>query len=222
MRFQDRLGHNRSMKTKPACIVTGAAVAWVAAVIPATTPPVSAMPPFLNEWQDLYPASLTDDNLDNGGGSSCQVCHAGPFGGPPWNDYGWSVHEEFDVNGGDIVAAILAVQDLNPDNDPTACSSIVEINADTQPGWTDGPNNTFHFHDGSIQENQPPPADVLGDLDPSTSCCPADLDGDGSVGITDFLALLGAWGTPGGDVDGDGTTGITDFLALLGAWGSCS
>ena len=37
--------------------------------------------------------------------------------------------------------------------------------------------------------------------------CPADLDGDGTVGITDFLALLGAWGTdPGGppDLDGDG------------------
>ena len=37
--------------------------------------------------------------------------------------------------------------------------------------------------------------------------CPADLDLDGDVGIVDFLALLGAWGTdPGGppDLDGDG------------------
>jgi hypothetical protein len=52
--------------------------------------------------------------------------------------------------------------------------------------------------------------------------CDADLDGDGIVGITDFLALLGAWGTdPGGppDFDGDGTVGITDFLTLLGEWG---
>ena len=54
--------------------------------------------------------------------------------------------------------------------------------------------------------------------------CPADLDGDGAIGIVDLLALLGAWGTsPGGppDLDGDGTVGITDFLAMLGTWGPC-
>ncbi len=54
--------------------------------------------------------------------------------------------------------------------------------------------------------------------------CLADLDGDGEVGITDFLALLAAWGpNPGhpADLDGDGIVGITDFLALLAAWGPC-
>jgi bacillopeptidase F len=52
----------------------------------------------------------------------------------------------------------------------------------------------------------------------------ADLDGDGSVGILDLLALLDAWGTdPGGppDFDGDGTVGINDLLALLADWGPC-
>ncbi len=56
------------------------------------------------------------------------------------------------------------------------------------------------------------------------SPCPADLDGDGEVGITDLLALLAAWGTdPGGapDFDGDGSVGITDLLTLLAAWGVC-
>jgi hypothetical protein len=54
--------------------------------------------------------------------------------------------------------------------------------------------------------------------------CPWDIDGDGAVGITDFLALLGAWGpNPGhpADFDGDGEVGITDFLALLANWGPC-
>ncbi|MHC5015144.1 MAG: choice-of-anchor Q domain-containing protein [Planctomycetota bacterium] len=54
-----------------------------------------------------------------------------------------------------------------------------------------------------------------------------DLDGDGVVGITDFLALLAAWGAcPGpcppscpADFDGDCTVGVTDFLRLLGEWG---
>jgi hypothetical protein len=42
------------------------------------------------------------------------------------------------------------------------------------------------------------------------------------VGITDFLALLAAWGPcPAqciADLDGDGVVGIVDFLALLGGW----
>ncbi len=52
-----------------------------------------------------------------------------------------------------------------------------------------------------------------------------DLDGDGQVGITDFLLLLAAWGVcpdPGvcpADLDDDGFVGITDFLTLLGNWG---
>ncbi|MCZ6811700.1 MAG: hypothetical protein O7D97_06805 [Planctomycetota bacterium] len=55
--------------------------------------------------------------------------------------------------------------------------------------------------------------------------CPADLDGDSSVGILDLLALLAAWGTdPGGppDLDGDGTVGILDLLTLLANWGPCA
>jgi hypothetical protein len=52
--------------------------------------------------------------------------------------------------------------------------------------------------------------------------CDADLDDDGAVGVTDFLALLAVWGTdPGGppDFNGDGTVGVEDFLQLLAVWG---
>ena len=56
---------------------------------------------------------------------------------------------------------------------------------------------------------------------------PGDLDGDGTVGITDFLTLLALWGRCDdpcppfclGDIDGDCNVGITDFLLLLGNWG---
>ena len=60
--------------------------------------------------------------------------------------------------------------------------------------------------------------------DLSTCLCPADLDGDGSIGILDLLGLLAAWGpNPGhpADFDGDGTVGILDLLALLANWGPC-
>ncbi len=60
--------------------------------------------------------------------------------------------------------------------------------------------------------------------DPEPDPCPADLTGDGAVGVPDLLALLGAWG-PCGDCDadltGDGSVGVPDLLDLLGAWGAC-
>ncbi len=54
-----------------------------------------------------------------------------------------------------------------------------------------------------------------------------DLDGDGTVGIIDFLILLASWGpcpqpcppSCAADLDGDCTVGITDFLLLLAEWG---
>ena len=52
-----------------------------------------------------------------------------------------------------------------------------------------------------------------------------DVDGDGIVGIEDFLLLLGNWGpcppepdSCPADFDGDGEVGINDFLILIGNW----
>jgi len=60
--------------------------------------------------------------------------------------------------------------------------------------------------------------------DCTPAALPSDLDGDGTVGMTDFLALLGAWGpcsdcgTCPADFDGDCSVGILDLLTLLGNW----
>lgn len=58
--------------------------------------------------------------------------------------------------------------------------------------------------------------------------CPADLNGDGSIGPADLGIMLGSWGTPGcggspcpADLNGDGSVGAADLGALLGAWGPC-
>ncbi|MHC4970569.1 MAG: hypothetical protein ACYTF4_18405, partial [Planctomycetota bacterium] len=69
-----------------------------------------------------------------------------------------------------------------------------------------------------------PPVVDLGAYEFPADQCPADVDGDGTVGVLDFLALLAAWGTdPGGppDLDGDNDVGVIDFLILLAAWGPC-
>jgi hypothetical protein len=55
-----------------------------------------------------------------------------------------------------------------------------------------------------------------------------DIDGDGIVGIQDFLTLLANWGpcpmpcppTCAGDIDGDCQVGINDFLSVLANWTS--
>ena len=55
---------------------------------------------------------------------------------------------------------------------------------------------------------------------------PPDIDGDGVVGILDFLLMLAEWGpciecgvvTCPADLDGDCEVGISDFLLLLAHW----
>jgi len=55
------------------------------------------------------------------------------------------------------------------------------------------------------------------------ACCPADLDGNGSVDGADLTAILNAWGSanPTADIDASGTVDAADLAAALGAWGPC-
>lgn len=57
------------------------------------------------------------------------------------------------------------------------------------------------------------------------SPCPADLNNDGSVDVSDLLMLFAAWGSNPGhaaDLNGDGSVDVSDLLLLFGAWGACS
>lgn len=60
-------------------------------------------------------------------------------------------------------------------------------------------------------------------IEPSAPPCPADLDGDGSVGAPDIAILLGEWDgrASAADLDQDGIVGAPDLAILLGAWGPC-
>lgn len=54
------------------------------------------------------------------------------------------------------------------------------------------------------------------------SNCPADINGDSTVGGSDLTLVLAGWGSAGdSDINGDGTTNGTDLAAVLAAWGPC-
>ena len=102
------------------------------------------------------------------------------------------------------------------------------------PAWHSVPPNTYSIvaldddfepiPESEIILTAPPGAhDIVVNLIlPPT--CPADLDGDGTVGPPDLAQLLGAWGpNPGhpADFDGDDVVGPADLAQLLGTWGPC-
>ena len=60
----------------------------------------------------------------------------------------------------------------------------------------------------------------------AVGACHGDLDGNGTIGVTDLLLLLASWGgcppppqSCPADLDGDGGVGVTDLLILLASWG---
>lgn len=122
---------------------------------------VSAFPGFLTTWGGKYPASMSDDN------AGCYLCHGTSTSN--WNAYGNAVKQEYDTNGGNISAAIDTVASDNSDSDAAGASNAKEANANTQPGWMYGNNNTIYNSSGGvISSNQPPNSSVTGKLDPVT------------------------------------------------------
>jgi hypothetical protein len=72
-------------------------------------------------------------------------------------------------------------------------------------------------------------ADVNGNgvPDECEDLCPADVNDDGAVNITDLLVVLATWGPCPptgdcfGDVDASGAVDVLDLLAVLAAWAPC-
>ncbi|MHC4908973.1 MAG: hypothetical protein ACYTF9_04550 [Planctomycetota bacterium] len=54
--------------------------------------------------------------------------------------------------------------------------------------------------------------------------CPADVSGEGMVGVEDLVLVMLAWGSAGGsaDVNGNGMVDSADLTAVLVQWGPCS
>ncbi len=83
--------------------------------------------------------------------------------------------------------------------------------------WTSGDGGQWHawWVEDGVRFEAP--------LDGPADCpCPADLDGSGTVGFEDVVAVTAAWGGGGAaDLDGDGAVALGDLLLVLAAWGPC-
>jgi parallel beta-helix repeat protein len=132
---------------------------------------VGAFQSLLLDWQARYGA--TSPSGDN---ARCQLCHVDANGGDPWNGYGWDIDGALndlvncDLNmSGNVTneEAFFCVELLNSDADGSGVDNIMEIGVGTQPGWTEGPFNTYYFRSGLTLENQLPPEEDIGPLDPN-------------------------------------------------------
>jgi len=108
---------------KPIC--AGAAAMCIAALF-AVSPIAQANGGIAAAWVAQCPASQSNAN------AGCLLCHY-ETATPTYNVYGISLS----LNG----ANFAALNNDNSDGDPTGASNLAEINADPQPGWTDGAKN---------------------------------------------------------------------------------
>jgi len=134
---------------RPLFFITTAFIATLIVVTPAY-----AFPSILETWRNTYPNSTADDISAAG----CQLCHANSGGGSPWNAYGWALRGELGSNGGDLDAALGALERLRVDGNLVFANSLDQINNNFQPGWTEGNRNTIYFSDGTAEANQAPPS----------------------------------------------------------------
>jgi hypothetical protein len=196
--------------------------AWVAATTLVLLPGTAAAKgKYYNAWKATYPSSATDDNVINGTGASCQVCHRDSTGGEPWNPYGWRLRELLS-SGLTIDEALAAAEPL--DSDGNGDTNLVEIQSDTQPAWTPGPNNTIFFADGTQQPGQLPPALILGDLDPPgcgtvTTYCTAGTSASGCRAALSASGVPSATASTGFVVSAGGVEGNKDALLFFGTSG---
>jgi len=139
----------------------------------AISPAVLATSGELSSWRSTYPNSTSADNL----ASPCALCHTDKYS--EFNSYGWA----YRTNG----FSFSAIESLDSDGDPGGASNLDEINANTQPGWTEGPNNVING--GAVSTNALPPEISAGMYDPAATNQPPVADIGGPYNGTQNIAV---------------------------------
>ena len=124
-----------------------------------------AVSSYLTAFNTLYPSSTTGTTAWSSTGARCNVCHSSG-GGTDLNGYGaaWATRH----NAGRTPTQ--AFQDIEGmDSDGSGGNNIAEINANAQPGWRPGPNNSLFnmFVPTTVTlTGQNPPTTLAGNADP--------------------------------------------------------
>ncbi len=140
--------------------------------------------------------------------------HSGePYDNTDWNDavedgfVTWSSPESFEQN---------------PDSNALRWGTMYNFWFDTDAAPVKGEASIALFRPGK------PEAVTAAVLVPgATGGCPADVNGDGAVNVTDLVMLITSWGPclaipecPA-DINGDQTVDVTDLVTLITSWGPC-
>ena len=150
----------------------------------------NAFPNCAGFFNDTYPNSAT---ATQGG---CQTCHQDRNGGDNFNVYGAALIDSLGPNGGAVCTAtsfpVAAAAIEAMDSDGEGNSNIVEIEANTQPGWCDDgqsascansagtPPNVPLDPEPAAPANNPPLADAGGPYSGEAGTTLIQFDGSGS------------------------------------------
>ena len=155
---------------------------------------------------DVFAATYPNSTTENDGG--CQTCHQSSGGGGNFNVYGSDMLSNGGSGAGpactgvNLAAVLVAIE--NMDSDGEGNSNIVEINANTQPGWCDDgqsagcsnsagtPPNVPLDPEPAAPVNNPPLADAGGPYSGEAGTTLIQFDGSGSSD-PDGDAISFAW-----------------------------
>ena len=170
-----------------------------------------------------------------------QKTHAGPY----YSHSGTTIRYTVDTSGGNSGSAVLDESTgfaigihthagCDPANHGTAIQNAGLQNALANPQGVCIPIGACCVVDQCTLETEDGCAGLGGDYHGvGATCdgnpcdvgeCLADVTGDGTVDVSDILAVIAAWGPCKGcpeDIDDSGAVDVGDVLAVIAAWGLC-
>jgi hypothetical protein len=151
----------------------------------------------------------------------------------PWSDLGGNCIIDVCDTDGDGTADCNDGCPDDPDKiDPGQCGCGVadtdtdgDGTADCNDGCPDDPDKIDPGQCGCGVADTDTDGDGIADC--VDDACPADLDGDHDVDVTDLLAVIAAWGDCDdaepcpADINDSGDVNVMDLLEVIAAWGEC-